>query len=122
MEGNDRELESQYADTLELVYQEYEQSLDLDIAMTVVPMSQETRARLEVDQDLRARIAVCDAKVRQDLVRKIRGLADGAESEGVKFAAIKELGRTVYPRRFSDAPSPPPLPRQISYVLVDGLK
>lgn len=99
-----QELESRYADKLELVFRAYERSLDLDIALTIVPLSDAERIRLIDDPDLGARIALCDARVREDLMTQLRGLASEAESEGVRLTALKELGKTLYPRRFKDAP------------------
>lgn len=98
-----QELESRYADKLELVFRAYERSLDLDIALTIVPLSDAERIRMIDDSDLGARIALCDARVREDLMTQLRGLASEAESEGVRLTALKELGKTLYPRRFKDA-------------------
>jgi hypothetical protein len=91
-----------YAEKLELVYQQYTKSLDLDIALTIVPLSDTDRLRLIDDPDLAARIAVCDAQVKDDLITDLRSLSKTATSEGVRLTALKELGRTLYPRRFKD--------------------
>jgi hypothetical protein len=91
---------SQYADKLEYVFRAYEKSLDLDIALALVPLSAAERDRLIEDSELRARIALYDAKVCEELVDGLRCLVKGAASEGVRLAAIRELGRTFYPKRF----------------------
>lgn len=87
---------------LELVYREYERSLDLDIAVTIVPLSNEEREALLRDDELLARIAVLDAKNKTEIVDQLRELSRSAESEGVQLAALKELGKTYYPKRFKD--------------------
>jgi hypothetical protein len=113
---------SQYADKVELVFREYEKSLDLDIALCVVPLSAAERERIIVDPDLAARIDLCDARVREDLIADLRYLSKNADSEGVRLTALKELGRTLYPKRFKDAPvngaNLPP--RKVTYELVEA--
>jgi hypothetical protein len=100
-------MEEDYAELLELVFQKYEASLDLDVALSVVPMSPEARTRLTDDPDLRARVMLCDSRVREDLMVRVRVLAQSAVSEGVKLQALKELGRTLYPKRFKDLTTTP---------------
>lgn len=115
------QLESQYAEKLELVYREYERSLDLDIAMTIVPLSPGERARLLDDQELAARIAVLDAKNRSDMVEILRSMGRASVSDSVKLAALKELGKTYYPKRFKESGEVGPgMPRKILYELVES--
>jgi hypothetical protein len=92
----------EYAHKLELVYRAYERSLDLDIALMVVDLSDEERETLNKDNSLLVRIAIYDAHQREDLIDRLRNLISEAESESVRLAAIKELGRTLYPKRFND--------------------
>lgn len=96
--------ENGYADKLELVFRAYEKSLDLDVALTIVPLSDDERTRLKADPDLIARIAVCDAKLREDMVMDLRDLSKNASSDGVRLQALKDLGRTFYPQRFKESP------------------
>lgn len=96
--------ENGYADKLELVFRAYEKSLDLDVALTIVPLNDDERTRLKADPDLTARIAVCDAKLREDMVMDLRDLSKNASSDGVRLQALKDLGRTFYPQRFKEAP------------------
>lgn len=91
-----------YADKLEYVFREYERSLDLDIAFTITPLTEQEREMLANDSTLAARIAIHDAKVRHDLITDLRKLSTSATNEGVRFNALKELGRTLYPKRFKD--------------------
>jgi hypothetical protein len=116
-----QEARSRYADKLELVYREYEDALDLDIALTLVPLTDAERLRLIDDPDLMARIAVCDAKVKNDLMHDLRDLSKSAQSDGVKFAALKELGKTLYPRRFKDDAQEPKMPTVVRYELMEPL-
>lgn len=118
-----QELDSRYADKLELVFRAYEKSLDLDVALTLVPLSHEDRARIEEDPDFLARIMVCDAKVKEELMADFRNLSKNAESEGVRLTALKELGKTLYPRRFKDDSSNGDrMPRVIRYEVVEPLE
>lgn len=93
-----------YSDKLEQVYQAYTRVLDLELALKLVAASDEEKAALLTDPDLAARCALCDARIQEDLMLDFRSLAKNATSEGVRFAALKELGRTVYPKRFKDDP------------------
>jgi len=113
--------ESRYTDKLELVYQEYERSLDLDIALELVPLSEAEKMRLMEDPDLYARIVVCDARVKQDLMRRVRAIAEESDSDGVRLTALKELGRTLYPKRFKDDGSNGNVaPRVIKYEAIES--
>lgn len=112
-----------YSDILELVYRAYERSLDLDIALTVVPIDEALRNRLIDDSDLQARIMLCDARVREDLMDDLRHLSKHAESDAVRLTALKELGKTLYPRRFKDTASPlDNLPKAIRYEAVEATR
>jgi hypothetical protein len=95
-------MEAAYANKLELVYRAYERSLDLEIAMLVVDLSKEERERLSKDENLRMRMAIYDAHQREDLIDRLRNLISESDSDSVKLAAIKELGKTLYPKRFND--------------------
>lgn len=99
-----------YYEKLELIYRAYERSLDLDVAFAIVPLSDEERQALLIDPELEARIVVLDAKVKEELVVGLRDLGRSAESEGVRLAAIKELGKTFYPKRFKEDSIPLKLP------------
>ena len=94
-----------YAELLELVFQQYEKSLDLEVALSTVPMSPDDLTRLLDDPDLKARINLCDARAKEDLMTRVRELARSAVSEGVKLQALKEIGRTLYPKRFKESAS-----------------
>ena len=91
-----------YYEKQELVFLEYERSLDLEIALTIVPLTEQEKEQLLNDEELAARIIVLDAKNKEELIINLRDLGRSASSEGVRLAAIKELGRTYYPKRFKD--------------------
>lgn len=95
-------MDTTYAEILEAVYQAYEKSLDIDVALSLVPMSSTVRVQLLDDPDLTARMTLCDSRVKEALVTQVRSLADSAVSEVVRLQALKELGRTLYPKRFKD--------------------
>lgn len=111
--------ESLYLEKLELVYREYEKSLDLEIALTIIPLNDAERERLLEDEELAARITVLDARNREDMVVDLRNFSTGAMSEGVRLAALKELGRTYYPKRFKDLEIPDKIQRVIRYEIVE---
>lgn len=91
--------EEQYEEKRELVYQEYARSLDLEVALAIVPLSVAEVERLQTDEELLARVAVCDARVKADLIEKLRCLAE-SDNEGIRRAAIADLGEMFYPKRF----------------------
>lgn len=93
---------SEYAEKLENVFRAYEKTLDLDIALVVAHIAPEDYETVTSDKDLKARIDLCDANMRATLIEDTRYLSRQAKSEGVRLAAIKELGRTLYPKRFKD--------------------
>ncbi len=93
----------EYYEKLELVYQEYERSLDLDIAFAIVPLKPAEREKLSKDPDLAARISVCDARRKAEMIETLVALSRDAENEGVQLSALKELGKTFYPKRFKEA-------------------
>jgi hypothetical protein len=118
-----QEQASRYADKLEQVFRVYEKSLDLDVALTLVPLSEAEKNRLLNDNDLLARVALCDAMVRDQLMSDFRALARDSDSDGVKLTALKELGRTLYPRRFKDVDQGGGQgPRTIKYELVEPIE
>lgn len=94
--------EATYMHKLEMVYRAFELSLDLDIAFTVVELTSDERTRLEKDNVLNARVILCIAREREAMVRGLRELAYNAESESARLSALKELGKTLYPKRFKD--------------------
>jgi hypothetical protein len=91
-----------YSERLEAVYQAYEKCLDLDVALALVPMSTDTKLRLLSDPDLAARVTTCDARVKESMAQRLRDLGDHAMNESVRLQALKELGRTMYPKRFKE--------------------
>lgn len=109
-----------YSDQLEKVYQTYERILDLDLAFNLVALTPEDIATLSTDPDLIARCHLCDARVREDLMLDFRALAKRAVSESVRFAALKELGRTIYPKRFKDDPIS--LSGAVTVLVIDDVK
>lgn len=112
---------TRHADRLELVFQAYERSLDLDIALTIVPMSDEDREALINDPLLQARIALCDAKACEELITDLRLIAKTSLSDSVRFSAIKELGKTIYPKRFKEEGAiAASLPNRILYEEVES--
>lgn len=114
------EKEDQYYEKLEQVFRFYERSLDLDLALTVVPLSDAERVRLLEDEELEARIFVLDAQNRTEMVEQLRALGKTAMSEGVRLAALKELGKTYYPKRFKDIEPVSEKQRVIRYEVVEA--
>lgn len=103
----------------ELVFREYERSLDLELALAIVPMTDDDRARMEVDEELAARIFVLDCKNKAEMVEQLRDLAKNAYSEGVRLSALRELGKTYYPKRFRDEVFGSRMERTIRYQVVE---
>jgi len=113
------EQETKYYEKLELIYRSYERSLDLELALITVPLNDAERERLLNDAELEARIMVLDARNKEDMIDNLRDLSTGALSEGVRLAALKEFGKTYYPKRFRDVDVPVNTQRVIRYEIVE---
>ncbi len=94
-----------YYEKLELVYRAYEESLDLEVAMASgIPLTELEQEAMLADTELAARINVCDAKIRSELVSGLVSLMRNATNEGVKLAAIEKLGKIKHKRMFKQDP------------------
>ena len=111
---------SNYSDKLEQVFRAYERVLDLELAFKLVSLTTDEQKALATDPDLLSRCTLCDAHIQEDLMRDFRVLAKTAVSEGVRFSAMKELGRTIYPKRFKEDPMT--LQGNISITVIDDVK
>lgn len=94
--------DARYYEKLELVFAEYEKTFDLEVALDLIPLTPDERKRLAEDELLAARITVQDARIKRALVDKLKNLMDNSASDTVRLAALKEFGRTFYPKRFED--------------------
>ena len=103
----------------ELVYREYERCLDLDLAMTLVSLSEDEQTLILNDKELEARILILDASNKADMLIQLRQLSTSAYNEGVRLAALKELGKTYYPKRFRDDGQSVRKQRTIQYEVVE---
>ena len=103
----------------ELVYREYEKCLDIDLAMTLVGLSNEEQDLILNDKELEARILILDASNKADMLIQLRELSKSAYNEGVRLAALKELGKTYYPKRFKDEGQSTRKQRTIQYEVVE---
>jgi hypothetical protein len=109
-----------YSDKLEAVYRHFERILDLDLAFSLAALTEDEKVALATDPDLAARCALCEARVKEDMMLDFRSLAKNAASEGVRLSALKELGRTVYPKRFRD--DPVSLTGSVTITVIDDVK
>lgn len=103
----------------ELVYQEYDRCLDIDLAMTLVGLSEEEQTLILNDKELEARILILDAGNKANMLVQLRELSTSAYNEGVRLAALKELGKTYYPKRFRDDGQSIRKQRTIQYEVVE---
>jgi len=78
----------------------YKVNLDLDIAYLRCGVSGEERKLLEEDEIFRHRVQIIDTDIHEDLIAKMRDLADNAESESVRLQATRDLGKMFYSKRF----------------------
>jgi hypothetical protein len=101
---------SAYYEKLELVFKEYERCYDLDVALDIVPMSQEQRDVMLSDTELHARIRVALAKKQAAIFEGLDDLATSSESDGVKLSALRDLGALLHPKRFKGAAGAASLP------------
>jgi hypothetical protein len=111
---------SNYSNKLEQVYRAYEKVLDLELALKLVALTEDEAKAIATDPDLLARLTVCDAKIQEELMSDFRSLAKNATSEGVRLSALKELGRTLYPKRFRDDPLT--LQGNVTVTVIDDVK
>lgn len=91
------------AEKLERVYLEYQATLDIDVAMALVCLTEEEAKEAREDKTLAARMALVVAHEQSALFTKLKDLTS-AENEGVRLSAIRELGRTLYAKRFKADP------------------
>lgn len=113
--------ERTYAEKLELVYQSYERVRDIEVALLRVQLTDAERIALANDKELEARMIVCDAMYKEDLIHRMEVLAS-SESEGIRLQAIKELGKMFYPKRFRETLNievPKPIEHRVTYRIVD---
>lgn len=91
-----------HADLVTLVFEQYKKSLDLELALDIVPMSDEERGAVEADAFLSASIKHAEAEEREAIIGGLRKLAMHAESEGVQLSALEKYGKMLYPKRFKN--------------------
>ena len=114
--------DSAYAEKRALVFQAYKRSLDLDVALTLVTLTEADKIQLMDDRELEAQIAIEDAKQKEEIFNQYRELAKTTTSDGVRAQMLKELGKTINPKRFADKDSgASSTPKQIAYKLIQPL-
>lgn len=93
-----------YAEKLELVFRSYERTLDLETALTLVPLSTEERRRLVNDPELAALMSVCRARTFERIIVGMNEVAEikGERAASVRLTALKELGRVLRPDKFKE--------------------
>ena len=89
---------------IEIVYNAYERTLDFDIACLRAYLTDEEREIVENDEDLRFRIDLCDAEVREDIISSLRELAAHGNDK-MRFQANVKLGEILYKKRFNNVKS-----------------
>jgi len=93
-------MEEALCEKAEHVLLTYKVNLDLDIAYLRCGVSGEERKLLEEDEVFRHRVQIIDTDIHEDLIAKLRDLAEDAESESVRLQATRDLGKMFYPKRF----------------------
>jgi hypothetical protein len=88
-----------------LTVEQFKRSLDLEVALDRVPMTEEERDALREDVLLNEHIRLILAEERENIMQNLKGLAMFAQSEGVRHSALKDYAKVVYPSRFADKPT-----------------
>lgn len=91
-----------FDEKIEMVYQTYKRTLDLEVSLVLVPLSEEDRDALRNDEDLKALIAVSDAQMKERLIVRLQNIADTSLNDGVALSAVGQLGKMFYPTRFKN--------------------
>ena len=84
----------------EQVVMQYTMSYDLDIAMTMIDLTEEEKQTLLKDQSFMFRIAYQDASIRQKVVSTMIANLD-SENEQLSQKAAIDLGNILYKAKFS---------------------
>lgn len=84
----------------ELVFQAYVDTLDFDIALSRVVLSEDELAMIMADETLMVRMRNRDYEVQAELLHDLRALKDSTENEQLQFQCIVKLGEMLYSKRF----------------------
>ena len=95
-------MEEALCEKAEYVLITYKIGLDLEIAYLRCGVSEEERELLEEDETFRHRVRIIDTDIHEDLIAKLRDLAEDADSESVRLQATRDLGKIFYPKRFRE--------------------
>jgi hypothetical protein len=100
----DEHASSSYAEKLELVYQEFQTTLDLETSLMMVPLNDTDREQLRQDPELAAMMQVARARKFGDIITGITDIANtlGEKSVGTRLTALRELGRVLIPEKFKE--------------------
>jgi hypothetical protein len=91
-----------FEEKVELVFNSYLESQDLEIAFLKNGISEEDQEEILCNKDFKQRIKIYDCMIQEELIQDLRHLAKFASTESVKFSAIKELGKIFYKKKFED--------------------
>lgn len=99
------ETQATYPEALTLVFREYDQCLDLEVALAVVNTTDEIRDQLRADPDLIAMIKVRDAREKASIYKRYKEVAETSPKPSTKLAALQKLAEAFYPERFNKGAS-----------------
>lgn len=107
------------ANLVALTFEQYQKSFDLEVALDLMTFeSEEERRAVESDPILQGLVKRALASERESIMEQVRGLAFGAESEGVRASVLEKYGRMIYEKRFK----PEAIPVEIKEWRVIGRK
>ncbi len=89
-------------DKEELIFDAYCKSLDLDLALSVISLSEKELDEINADEEFVSRLMRREAEEKQGLIQKLRDLANPEKtpSPSARLSAIEKLGMIVWPSKF----------------------
>ena len=89
-----------YSEKVEIVYRYFTISLDIDIAIQRIELTEKEREKILKDEILRARIDNHLASIQEDIMDGLMDLKT-SNNESIRLRAILELGKILYQKRFN---------------------
>ncbi len=91
----------------EIIYNSYSITLDIELAYKKADVTDAEIDKIEADDEFQYRLAIAEAEVKEDLIRKLNNIAESSKvNPKTQLTAIVELGNVLYGDRFSKTKKP----------------
>lgn len=99
---SEQEERSRWSEKMELVFETYAKVFDLELALTLVPLSDAERDRAREDPELLSQVIVALAKEKERIITAMHGMSEDTDpkSKGNRLQAIKMMGLMHFPEKF----------------------